>query len=385
MIVREFVGLLLKRLNERRAPLQVVLGPRQVGKTFGVEKHLIPKLSGHVHYATADEALTPSVRWIEEQWQHALEKGKGTTLIIDEIQCIENWSKTVKVLWDRQKDADVPPLKCVLLGSSSLSLQKGLSESLTGRFEEVRVPHWGFLETQKAFGWKLPTFLTFGGYPGSYDFINDYARWFSFLKNSVIETVIGKDILNQNRVSKPALFRQAFEILCHYPAQEVSYNKLLGQLQDKGNVDLVKHYLQLYEGAFLFRSLHKYAKRGIAARTSSPKIIPLCPAISTLALGRTPTPELQGRMFEAAVGSQLIGVPSSRLYYWREGRDEVDYILESEGRVFSIEVKSSKRELRAGATQFRKKFRGSRSIVIHPKNFEEFCSDSLNFLEKCSV
>jgi len=384
VITRAFVQTLLQRLQEKSPLIQVVLGPRQVGKTTGVMQ-MLEKLKAPHFYASADDTLSVSNQWIQEQWQAAREKGTGTLLVIDEVQKIHNWAEVVKKLWDSQKRT--PGLKCVLLGSSSLSLQKGLTESLAGRFELLPVYHWSFLESQEAFGYDLDTYLRYGGYPGAHAYLRDPSRWFSYLKSSIVDAVIGQDILTQQTVSKPALFRQAFEILCGYPAQEVSYTKLLGQLHDKGNTDLVKHYLELYEGAFLFRSLFKYAARTLRVKTSSPKIIPLAPALYTLAAGRKAldNADQKGHVFEAVVGMDLLRIAGAQVYYWREGNDEVDFILTYEGSLYAIEVKSGRRKKAAGLTAFKTHYPKTKTCLITPENYPRFTRSPIEFLEQLAI
>jgi len=309
----------------------------------------------------------------------------GTILVIDEIQKIHNWAEVVKRLWDEQRKR--PKLKLILLGSSSLSLQRGLTESLTGRFELIPVYHWSFPESRKAFGYDLDTYLRFGGYPGSDPYIKDYPRWFSYLKSSVVDTVVGQDILTQQTVAKPALFKQAFEILCGYPAQEVSYRTLLGQLQDRGNTDLIKHYIELYEGAYFFRSLLKYSPRTVKVKSSSPKIIPLCPALYTLAAGAhaLDDPEKKGHLFEAVVGMDLLRVLGAHVFYWREATHEVDYILLHEGQLYAIEVKSTRHRVISGLEVFQKRFKKSKACVITMDNYYKFSKAPLEFLKSFAV
>ncbi len=380
MILRDFVDTLAQRMQEPAPRIQVVLGPRQVGKTTGIQ-HMLKRLSGPFFYTSADDTLTASKRWIQSQWQTALEKGPGTVLVIDEIQKIHNWAETVKKLWDQQKDKE--KLKCILLGSSSLSLQKGLTESLTGRFELLPVFHWSALESEQAFGYDLDTYMRFGGYPGAHDYIHDYPRWFSYLKTSVVDTVVGQDILTQQTVAKPALFRQAFEILCGYPAQEVSYTTLLGQLHDRGNTDLVKHYLELYEGAFLFRGLQKYSGKTVKIKTSSPKILPLCPALYTLAAGprALEDPEKRGHVFEAVVGTDLLRIPGAKLYYWRDAQAEVDFVVVHEDQLFAIEVKSGRKKSSKGLALFQERYPTSKTCLISPDNYPAFSRDPISFLK----
>jgi len=378
---RAFVCKLEERFGGDFPLIQVLLGPRQVGKTTGV-RQMLNRFRGPYFYANADGVLVGDANWLLEQWQSALALGEGALLVIDEIQKVGNWAEAVKALWDAKPGR----LRVLLPGSSSLQLQSGLAESLAGRFELVRVYHWTFSEMRAAFGQDLGRYLSFGGYPGAVRFEGEPERWYSYLKESIVEAVIGKDILQNRRVANPALFRQAFQILCHYPAQEVSYTKLLGQLQDRGNTDLVKYYIELYGGAFLFYALQKYSAKEWLARSSSPKILPACPALHTMALGTAGQGDAgrRGRVFELAVGAELLQLPGE-LFYWRENQAEVDFVLESRGGIFAVEVKSGRKKSLKGLDAFSKKFPGSRRVLITPENFERFSKEGLAFLEEIAV
>ena len=272
--VRPFVVQLAQRFASAQALIQVLVGPRQVGKTTGV-RQLMAQCTWPQHYASADDVLVSDRNWLLQQWQQALLMGDGALLVVDEIQKVPNWPETIKALWDAQPHR----LRVLLLGSSALDIQAGVTESLAGRFELLRVHHWTFAELQAAFDYDLPRYLAFGGYPGAVALEGDPDRWYAYMKDAIVEAVIGKDILQSRRVANPALFRQAFEILCAYPAQEISYTKLLGQLQDRGNTDLVKYYIELYGGAFLLHALQKYSAKAHLSRGSSPKMLPACPAL----------------------------------------------------------------------------------------------------------
>jgi len=380
---RAFVPFLDKRLDEQAPLIQVLVGPRQVGKTTGV-KQLIAQRDSPTHYASADDILTSDRTWLLEQWQQALLLGQRAILVIDEIQKVHNWPETIKGLWDRQ--ATRPPdnrLRVILLGSSALQIQDGVTESLAGRFELTRIDHWGFHELQQAFGYDLDQYLEFGGYPGAVALEHDPDRWYAYLKESIVETVIGRDILPFHRIGKPALFRQAFEILCHYPAQEISYTKLLGQLQDQGNTDLIKHYIALYESAFMLNALEKYSAKARRRRGSSPKILPGCPALYRMNASR-PTidnAEERGRVFELAVGAELARLPG-KLYYWREGNAEVDFIYQHRGKLYAIEVKSGPRKSRKGLDAFCAQVPHAIPIIVTPEHFAQFSADPADYLSR---
>lgn len=374
---RPFVAQLEKRLLGELPLIQVLVGPRQVGKTTGM-RQLLARCSHNNHYANADDLLVTDRTWLLEQWQKALLQGEGTLLVIDEIQKIPNWSETLKSLWDKHPHG----LRVAVLGSSSLQLQTGLTESLAGRFELTRIYHWTFTELKTAFGYDLERFLLYGGYPGSVPYEDEYDRWYAYLKDSIVEAVIGRDILLNRKVGNPALFRQAFEILCRYPAQEISYTKLLGQLQDKGNTDLIKYYLELYAGAFLMYPLEKYSEKGWLTRSSSPKILISCPALYTMTEGPRvlEDPEKRGRVFELAIGAQLQQL-SGELFYWREKNAEVDFICQYQGQVFAIEVKSGRRKSAKGLEAFLKHFPVACPVILTTDNFPLFSEDPKKFLQ----
>lgn len=378
---RPFVAALAQRFAAENPLIQVLTGPRQVGKTTGVRQLLAQGTWPH-HYANADDVLVSDRSWLLEQWQQALLQGDGALLVIDEIQKVANWPETIKALWDARPGR----LRLLLLGSSALQIQTGLTESLAGRFELLRVHHWTFAELQTAFGYDLARYLAFGGYPGAVALEGDPDRWYAFMKDAIVEAVIGKDILLNHKVARPALFRQAFQILCAYPAQEISYTKLLGQLQDKGNTDLVKHYIDLYGGAFLLHALQKYSPKAWLSRSSSPKMLPACPALYSMAAGVNVTrnAEQLGRAFELAVGAELVQQPG-QLFYWRERQDEVDFVYEYRDQLFAIEVKSGRKKSAKGLSAFCAQAPRALRVIITPDNFARFSGDPRAFLQQVAV
>jgi len=365
LIELPFLQALRKNLSRRHPLIQVVIGPRQVGKTTGIQLFL-SRSSSPYHYASADGPITKGADWLFEQWKLAEAKSQNVILVVDEVQKIERWSEALKQLWDEKKSRK---FKVIVLGSSSLTIQKGLSESLAGRFQLHKVWPWSFSESKKAYGLSFQQYLVFCGYPGSYPLISDRSGWLSYVKESIVDAVIGKDILSQARVKSPALFRQCFDIICSYPAQEVSYTKLLGQLQDKGNVDLVKYYIELFEGAFLVKPLFKFSKRPVLHRSSSPKLLPLCPALYSATVDADLGPEEEGRAFEIIVGMALLRKPG-RLFYWRDRQAEVDYVYQYGKRQIAIEVKSNAKKTAKGLKKFEENFPDSETVIVTPDQYE---------------
>ena len=378
---RPFVAQLAQRLDATSPLMQVLVGPRQVGKTTGV-RQFMAQCAWPQHYASADDVLVSDRSWLLEQWQQALLLGDGALLVVDEIQKVPNWPETIKALWDAQPYR----LRVLLLGSSALQIQAGVTESLAGRFELLRAHHWTFAELQAAFGYDLPRYLAFGGYPGAVALEHDADRWYAYMKDAIVEAVIGKDILQARKVANPALFRQAFQILCAYPAQEISYTKLLGQLQDKGNTDLVKYYIELYGGAFLLHALQKYSPKAWLARSSSPKMLPACPALYSMATGMdvAQSAEQRGRAFELAVGAELVQQPG-QVFYWRERNDEVDFVYQYRDRLYAVEVKSGRKKSARGLEAFCMQAPKALRVIVTPENFAQFSSDPRAFFQQVAV
>ena len=354
--------------------IQVIQGPRQVGKTTGII-HFLKSQKKPYHYISADGIFENEFSWILNEWQKACDK-KVIYFVIDEIQKIRNWSEIIKRIWDGQlRSSKQKKIKFILLGSSSLKIQKGLTESLTGRYQIINVYHWNFLETKKLISISLEKFLETGGYPGSYKFLKKKEVFENFIRNSIIEPVINMDILPFSHIQKPSLFKQVFNILCNYPAQEISYTKLLGQLQSKGNTDLIKTYISFYEKAFLFKSLEKFSSKAIKIKSSFPKFIPLSPCFSLFSHQEN----IVSRIFESTVGAQLLRLPGE-LYYWRDRNKEVDFVFCFKNKIYGIEVKFGKKKTVSGMEAFLNTFKKSLPVFIDKNNYEKFLSQTEDFL-----
>ena len=376
MYHRPMYHMLVKRLQEPRRFIQVLTGPRQTGKTTIVRQVVDEKLIP-VHYASADEPTLQSRAWIEQQWEAgrllaAETKGQGSALLVlDEVQKVTGWSEVVKKLWDSDTRNRIS-LKVVLLGSAPLLIQRGLTESLAGRFEIIPVIHWSYAEMRKAFGWDLDRFIYFGGYPGAADLIDDRQRWSRYIIDALIETTLSRDILLLTRVDKPVLLRRLFQLGCSFSGQILSYQKMIGQLQDAGNTTTLAHYLELLTGAGMLTGLQKFAAHQVRERASSPKLQVLNTALITAQSRLTfeearKDREFWGRLVESAVGAHLLNTAAGmgvELFYWRERGREVDFILRSGKTVTAIEVKSgSRKEGLPGMEAFDKTFRPRRKLL----------------------
>ncbi len=393
---RPQVDVLVNRLAEDPHHLITLSGPRQSGKTTIVLQALeilqkagwgsryvavdrpgsaMPSIFPDANESDFDDPRPLDIHGLVQNWEQTRQEAKrhdqGFVLVLDEIQKIPQWSETVKGLWDADRIENCP-LHVVILGSSPLLMQSGLTETLAGRFEPLDVRHWSFGEMSRAFGFDLPQYLYFGGYPGATRFCREQERWREYILRTIIATNIERDIFSMNRVDKPALLKQLFELGTGYSGQIMSYTKLLGQLQDAGNTTTLARYLDLLAQTRLLAGLPKYYGSFHRTRASSPKLNVLNTALMT-AGSRYSFEEAQadrtfwGHLTESAIGAHLFNTMTSdmRLHYWREPPHEVDYVLQRGSRIVAIEVKSGRKKASLqGLEAFQEKFKSARTMIV---------------------
>ena len=358
---------LLENLARQAHVLQILTGPRQVGKTTAIHQFLA-EWPEPAFYATADQLTPPDGQWLTEIWRQARKlDGTMPLLVVDEIQKVSRWSEAVKMLHDEDVRTQ-EPLRVILLGSSALLLQRGMQESLAGRFQLTHCPHWSYPECRQAFGWTLDQFLFFGGYPGAVPFIDDFKAWKDYIQNSLLETVIGRDIPAVHRIDHPALFRQTLALVCRHPAEIISLQKLLGQLQDRGSINTLANYLDLIAGAYLVEPVRKYSPRAIRVRTSSPKLIARNNAIVTALRGASFEETLRdrtfyGRLVENAVGAAFLNAGDA-VFYWSERDREVDFVVERGRDLLAVEVTAGEGHPMPGLKTLLNRYPDARPVVI---------------------
>ena len=368
---------IMTRLQGPRLFIQVLLGPRQVGKTT-LALQAAEALGRPCHYASADLASLQDLAWLRQQWETArflASKNNGGILIIDEVQKIPNWSDMIKSLWDADTRSGIN-LLVIILGSSPWLVQKGLTESLAGRFETTPITHWSFAEMREHFGWSLERYTYFGGYPGSVPLVDEDnpTRWLNYINDSLIETTISRDILLMTQVNKPALLRRLFQLGCSYSGQILSYTKMLGQLQDNGNTATLAHYLDLMTGAGLLTGLQKFSHHTVRQRGSIPKLCVFNTALMSAQSHKTfhearNDSSFWGRLTESMVGAHLLNSirgTQLELFYWRDGDNEVDFVLKRGNAITAIEVKSGESESfkRTGIDRFITECKPDHVIVV---------------------
>lgn len=395
MYQRMMVETIKARMREVDNPImQVLVGPRQTGKSTMISQAL-SSMDIPFHSVSADEEIAPDVSWIQREWQQARNLQSSyqqpVILILDEIQKVMNWENAVKGLWDADRRQSVP-VKAILSGSSSLLLHRGLADSLMGRFELIHSPQWSFEECRDAFGYSLDDFLFYGGYPGAARYVSDEKRWRSYVRDSIIEPTITKDVLEREDARKPALMRALFQLGAQFSGQELSYTKMIGQLQDSGNAATIAHYLTLLGQAGMLSGLEKYNPKELARRKSSPRLMVHDTSLMTASTGRNKElvlgdSELRGHLVESAVGAYLLSRSLEEGFavnWWREGTKEVDFVICRGEYVVAIEVKSGRTKSQGGMAAFLQKYPNAFRMMIGGSSagaysLEEFLASRVKF------
>lgn len=378
MFERDYVQTIVKRLREPRRFIQIIMGPRQTGKSTSAAQVLSYFDAPKVDFSF-DRPLDLNLEKLTEVWNRAREAEQqfgSALLLLEEVQNIPQWSSGVKSLWD-EDTRNQREIRVLITGSSSLMLRSGLAESLTGRFELTYSTHWDFWECLQAFDYSLDDFLYFGGYPGAAVLRDDEERWFDYMRGSIIDPTLNKDVLEMEPVRKPALLRALFEVGALYSGQEISYRKILGQLDDKGNTDTIAHYLDLLSQAGLLSGLKKYSDKLLEAKTSSPRLLVHDTSLMVAVSGEDrfallEDPDRRGHLVESAVGAYLLARGRKDhfdLYWWRDGSAEVDFVIKKGRKRTALEVKSGRPKRTKGLGEFVSRYPGTYSLIIGSEQF----------------
>lgn len=373
---------LTKRLQEPTpARIQILTGPRQVGKTtllLGLQKGWQERAL----YAAADgpEASLPD--WWTLLWQKArtlaIQKGSAV-LLLDEIQYVTDWSRRLKHEADRLQQ-DQTPLHVVVSGSSALHLGKGARETMAGRFERLRLFHWPASELNQRLGIPLqdaPRLLvTHGSYPGALLQRHDEDRYRQYVLDSIIEPAIGRDMALMESIRKPAMLRQLFAVAIGHPSEIISLQKLQGSLSESGSLVTVAHYLRLLEDSCLVAAVPKFSRHIVRQRAAPPKLVPLNNALLGSVTVKAPDQELDpirwGRWVENACMA-LAWNSGQQVCYWRQEPHEVDLICDGSWGKWAIEVKTGNYTARdlSGLMEFLRRYPDFSPLVLCDPGQEE--------------
>ena len=395
---RPHVATLVERLREEPRRILAVFGPRQTGKTTLIRQALRrtglpyryiavdepePLSPESLEAARATDRTPASLRdekWLAERWRQAREEawkegaivpdGGGFVLVFDEVQKVPRWSEVVKGLWDEDRFHECP-LRVVISGSSPLTLQRDLGESLAGRFEPLRSRQWSLPEMKTAFGFDLDWYVFFGGYPGAAPDIGRPERWRRFLRGAIMNPSVERDLLGMERVDQPALLTRLFRLCVRNSGRIVPYRQMLADLRDGGHTGTLSRYLNLLGRIGMVTGLERYDGE-FSLKPTSPKLNVLDVSLLTVESGyefeqARADRSFWARLTKAAVGAHLANTAEDwvRLHYWKEGVDEVDFVLACGPHLAAIQVDADgSGDYRRGLDAFRVRFPVTREVVV---------------------
>lgn len=351
--------------------VQVLLGPRQVGKTT-LLLGLADQLPNAV-YRAVDSPEASLAGWWEAMWRSVMERAeRGKTIVLlDEIQYLDGWERLVKSKVDELR-RNKAPVHLVLSGSSSLLVGRGLKETMAGRYEKLQLSHWSASDMAEAFGLDpdeaAQRFVRRGSYPGAFPLAGDDARWRAYMRDSILEPAVGRDILMLEPVRRPALLRQLFFLCLEYPACIVALKKLVGQLQDKGAFETLAHYLHVLEQAFLVAGIPKFSSHALRRRSAPPKLVVLNNGLLAAVHDVGPSDPRWGGWVENACLAHAVN-SGQQVSYWRDEPYEVDGVLSGSWGKWAVEVKSGGFAMRdlAGLLEFCRRYPEFRPLVLCPR------------------
>ena len=373
---------LVDRLREP-APgrIQLLTGPRQVGKTT-LLLDLAAQFGDRAVYAAGDEPDAALPGFWERRWAEAEARAKQGTavLLLDEVHHLSDWAGRLKGEWDRARRRRIN-IHVVATGSSALRVATGSRESLAGRFERLTLSHWPAIALADAFHLSpreaAHDLVRFGSYPGAVEFQRDFARWRAYVRDAIIGPAIGRDVLALGVVRRPALLRQVFAIAAALPAQIVSLQKMLGQLQDSGALETVAHYLALLQDAYLIAPIEKHSPQIHRRRASPPKLVVLNNALlSASHPNGAPDPAREPERFGVWVENACLAFAinqGQQVLYWREEPLETDAVCDGSWGKLAVEVKTGRFDVQAlrGLLEFCRRNPAFKPLVITAPGDEE--------------
>jgi predicted AAA+ superfamily ATPase len=368
-------------------PVTVVTGARQTGKTT-----LAKSLSPSRAYFTLDDV---GVLDQAERQPDSLLRSRPVTL--DEVQRTPPLLLAVKRAVDEERRAG----DFLLTGSANLLLMHRVTDTLAGRAIYLELPPFCPAEWQQrktalqpldrlfapdfdirewpAETGDWPAWLLRGGYPPALAIASDSDRslWFS----AYIQTYLERDLRQLSAVSSLPDFQRVMALAAHRTG------RLLNQADVARDAALTHptthRYLNLLETGCLVTRIRPYATNPNVALVKTPKLLWTdCGLAAALAGIKTPAeatarPDsgfwLEQALYQTLQTWRALDPLQRRLHFWRDRPGhEVDFILEQNGKLVALEIKSGSTVTSSDASGIRA-FRESlnktqilvRSVVLH--------------------
>ena len=353
----------------------VVYGARQVGKTTLVNsiiKHLglntlVINGDQSQHIDTISSRDLKKIQSLVSNYQ---------LLFVDEAQRIPEIGINLKIIFD-----NLPQLKVLVTGSSSLDLASKISEPLTGRVWIYQLYPVSCLELSSHLNLaelysNLESYLIYGSYPEIFSFTSHQDKK-EYLQN-LSDAYLYKDLIEFSDIKNSSKIRDLLKMLAFQIGSEVSLTEL-GTSLGIGK-DTVARYIDFLEKSFIIFRLKGFSRNLRKEVSKMDKIYFYDLGVRNILIDNLkPLKDRvdHGQLWENYLVSERIKTLSYQKalyskYFWRTYTGaEIDYVEERGGQLYGYEFKWKKGEVKPPSTWL-KSYSNSSFQLINQDNYLDF-------------
>ncbi|MBX2899945.1 MAG: ATP-binding protein [Cyclobacteriaceae bacterium] len=374
MIARKLEKLVKSHLTTGKAV--ILIGPRQVGKTT-LLKSMMAESTSPTLFINCDEPDMRALLSNKTSTELKAIIGNHKLVIIDEAQRVKNIGLSLKLIIDQIKSVQL-----IVSGSSALELANEINEPLTGRkweftmyplSSEELIRHTSALEENRL----LTTRLIYGLYP---DVVNNPGSEKEILKN-LTDSYLYKDLFSFKDVRKPEVIEKILQALSLQVGSEVSYNEIADLV--KSDPQTVSRYIDLLEKTMVVYRLPSFSRNLRNELKKSRKVYFYDNGVRNAIIANFQPIELRkdaGALWENFILTERMKFTSyanvwSNIFFWRtKQQQEIDYIEERDGKLYTFEFKWGKSKKDKAPVTFTNAYPESEHRVITPENYQSFIS-----------
>jgi predicted AAA+ superfamily ATPase len=352
----------------------IIYGARQTGKTT-LSNDVLAHLPGNILYINADEIKYHDVLSSRDLRKLTLLTEEADIVFIDEAQRIPDIGINLKIMHDQ-----LPGIRMLVTGSSSLDLSGKLKEPLTGRTSSYRLFPISLSELRKDMNVfdlqsRLEEFMIYGMYPGIFH-LNSAAQKEKHLEE-LASAYLYKDVLELAFIKNSSKITQLLRLLALQIGSEVSIHELGKNLGLSH--DTVASYIDLLEQSFILFRLGGFSRNLRKEVSKRSKIYFWDTGIRNSLLHNHAPLKLRsdvGFLWENFIVAERLKFLNNTQqhaasFFWRTYTGaEIDYVEERQGNIYAYEIKLNKEKLKAPPTWIENY--GENFICINKNNFFEF-------------
>lgn len=369
------------RLKKEVAPNKVValVGPRRVGKTYLLTKLAKEwKRKESILYLTGEQRSVQDAFSVQTVEGLASAIGDHTLVVIDEAQYIPHVGLNLKIIVDQ-----IPGIKVIVSGSSSLSLAHDIGEPLVGRKTTLQLYSISAAELLEAtnaveFRSMRDDLLIYGAYPQVIT-AAAHTKKQRFLLD-LVDSVLLKDILMLEKVKGAKPIRDLLSLVAYQIGQEVSLSELASALNlNRGTVG---RYLDLLEQSFVLVNVRGFSRNLRKEVTKNSRYYFYDSGVRNAVINNFNPLHLRndiGQLWENYVVMERLKKQTYRNvyannYFWRTwDKKEIDWVEERDGKLFGYEITWGKQKKSRSKTAWLSSYpKEAEFALVNRENYFEF-------------